>query len=325
MKKLLIAVISVFVLTNISFAQSTIKQKIDSLQNMKAKKEKELAKVNQELNLAKAEQEAKMGKAEKLYKERYPEFELAGIGLDGLKSVIVDGLARNPNWKLIDIQYKKFDADIRIKSTPDYREYLHFWEWWYAERAKLAWEWHKNPKEYKPLFAMQRYVKNYINGFLGSYYGEDSYEIDNNYDYVFKNKIINSKCKTIKIYYQELPENSFVKFHYYDDGTSFVKLENPLLSVKCFVEGKEKPIEILDPRSGAFMLSSGTSADIAKSDPFIDDSNIYVYKGKLLERITGRVKCDKKYREGEEPKFEKVPVDSLPKKHLKTFEIEDYK
>ena len=327
MKKLLIAAISVFILTNIALAQSTTQQKIDSLQKGKTQVDQELKSL---LEIKKAEEEAKIEKAEKVYKERYPEFELAGIGLDGFKSVIVYGLVRNPNWKLIDIQYKKFDYDIRIKSIPNYRESLHFWEWWYAERAKLACEWHNDTKEYnqwKALFAVQRYIKTYMNGFLDSYYGEDPYEIDKNYDYVLKNKIVNSKCKTIKIYYQDLPENSFIKFHHYHDGTYFTKLENPLLSVKCFLEGKEKPIEILDPRSEAFMLSKGISADIAKSDPFIDDSNIYVYKGTLLEKVTGRVKCDKDklYREGEESKFEKVPVDSLPQKHLKTFKIEDYK
>ena len=139
MKKLLLSLISVFVLINFAFAQSA-QQKIDSLKKEQAKQEqalklaneklransteqnyqnvvatkKNLEKVNSDLASAleaqKAEAEAKRRKAEEdakkaledLYKKKFPEFEYAGVG-GKLKTYMLEELKKNPNWDIKDI------------------------------------------------------------------------------------------------------------------------------------------------------------------------------------------------------------------------------
>ena len=135
MKKLLLALISVFVLVNFAFAQSA-QQKVDSLKKEQAKAEQakkaaddrlrndmidknyqavkaareNLEKLNKELadalNAQKAEAEAK-AQAEKeralaLYKKKFPEFEFAGVD-DAIKEYMVEELRKDPNWDIIEI------------------------------------------------------------------------------------------------------------------------------------------------------------------------------------------------------------------------------
>lgn len=174
MKKLIIATISVFVLVNFAFAQSA-KQKVDSLKREKAKAEqaKELAddklrqsqteqnyqaakaarekmeKVNKELesalNAQKAEEEAKakakaeaeakakakakteeQARVEALYQKKFPEFEGAGV-YGNLKHYILEELKKDPNWDIIDIyrsSYQKADKEY-YNAEEDYYFYTH--------------------------------------------------------------------------------------------------------------------------------------------------------------------------------------------------------
>ncbi len=319
MKKLLIAALSVFVLTNISFAQS-LQQKIDSLESKIARLEREIEKTEQELKpylqAKKAEYEAKRKKAEELYKQRFPEFVYFNISCE-VKEYIINELTKDPKWDILDISFERESTAI-IKSTSNKQgvavnacnEDTVFF-------IKTALQWHKNPQESKrgkKLLAMQKDVKAYYGNFTGEYS-----------EFLFKNKIFDLKCRRVSIYYK------YISGAYLEtiNGNRYIfeKGKKPIVYAKCIID-KEIPIKDLIDHP---FCDSGAISCLGKDSWNIKAFSPYVYrysKPRIFEDNEANPSKDILEYNNSKDAYSDMKrigtIDSLPEKHLKTFNIEDY-
>ena len=127
------------------------------------------------------------------------------------------------------------------------------------------------------------------------------------------------ECKTVKMYYRELPRHGYLAYL-----RELVKMNDNILTyVECFMEGKETPIPIVDPiytnysEGGSCytpIIYDYNNGKIDSSFDHIFSNIIYEYNGNASHPIIGMNGIK-----------EIGKIDALPKKPLKTFKLEDYK
>ena len=303
MKKLLIAALSVFVLTNIPFAQS-LQHKIDSLENKIARLEQEIEKTEQELKpylqAKRAENEAKRKKAEELYKQRFPEFVVADID-SSVKFYIVNELMKNPNWDITDIYLTK-DGRYIVKSTSNSKGVE-------LKLSKAAYEWHQNREDFPALYKMKTHVVAFLDAFT------DAREDPWTWRFVINSKIMDLNCRQVKIFYKSWPIDSYVKYindtkshlqYYGKPHIFFFKQDGSfgLIDVKCVID-----------KDNQKTLFYG-STDLVRSEYKMGE---YLYKPKRFQS------ADKVIRFTEDKMKKDIRVDSLQLQHIKTFNLADYK
>ena len=352
MKKLLIAAISVFILTNLALARST-QQNIDNLRQQQAQKQQkleqdkqkleqdkqELEKLNEALKTAEAAQSKEKRKAaEDLFNKRFKAFKL--VNLDHvLYDYMIGELIKNPNWDIIDISAG--GNSMYIKSTSHLQGERVYVAGRYDTISgdpltyKKVLEWHKNPTKYeqaKKLLAMERSVESYVNGFRG--------KVSHGTRYMpLLKRIHNLECKEVKIYHSKAPANSYV---YQPRYKVYYKIDDELIFAKCFQEHITEPIDLYQ---GPTILSEYAVGYYEVEDP----TYLYQYKpfgdnpynrhinyplriwSKPEVKSVKRTYPFEAFAEetSDEPNVKNVkktvPIETLPLQHLKTFRLEDYK
>lgn len=177
-----------------------------------------------------------------------------------------------------------------------------------------------------PYSAMQRIVENHYLGFTGR---------KTNFDSITK-----YKCDTVRMYYIEPPEHSYVK--YVESRkiftNSFTRIDNPIVYVKCFVKGTGKTFDVIP--SPIFTSLSGKDLGVNGDSiysPTIYELHTHVYQTDAAGNRIGKYYPKEIDLPEEEPSFfdrhialvsEMKPIgeiDSLKKKEIKTFYIENYR